>query len=535
MAAVAGGCAADGGKSAAENGVVGTIDICRAPIAVFARISCQQSGFTDINILAGELESLYADKIGKTISLADVYGIAADMTRQYRNDGFILTQVVVPPQTIEGGTVKLQVVEGYIDQVDVRGEGDHIDDAVLLARGYATLVRADTTALNVRQLERALLMINDIPGVRARSVLSPSQTTPGAADLLVIVQRDTFNGQVSLDNYGSRYLGPVQLGATAAFNGLLGWNERISAQLAYAPNDDFQDELSFIGLGYDMSLGTMGTMLNTSASFTNTEPGYNLKRFDVDGVSHFFSVGLSHPFVRSRNFNITGRALLDWRNVDTDNNIEPDRKDHIRAARVGGRLEFIDNLLGVGYNVLDLELAHGLNVLGSTDRRDTNVSRPGADWDFFKLESEFQRLQRVTSQVNILFAMKGQISDEALWSSEEFGVGGVSYGRAYDPSEIVGDDGIAGKIEVQWNQPAKLSVLDNYQLFGFYDAGVVWDKDATSIKLKREELTSAGFGVRADFTSATQAGAFIAWPLNRDIETQRDDDPRVYMNVSHKF
>ena len=75
----------------------------------------------------------------------------------------------------------------------------------------------------------------------------------------------------------------------------------------------------------------------------------------------------------------------------------------------------------------------------------------------------------------------------------------------------------------------------NYHLFSFYDAGVVWDKDSTTAKLKREELTSAGFGVRADFTADTQAGAFVAWPLNRDVATRGDDDPRFFMNISHKF
>jgi len=482
-----------------------------------------------------ELGKVFADKIGQNITLADVYGIAAELTRKYRNDGYILTQVVVPPQTIDGGTVKLVVVEGYINNVEVRGEGNYVNDAVSLADTYAGLVRAGSTALNVKQLERTLLMINDIPGVSARGILSPSETTPGAADLLIVVQRDIFEGQVSLDNYGSRFLGPVQFGASGVLQGLLGLNERFTGQTVYAPGDDFKDELSYFSLGYDMPIGDFGTALNVLGSYTNTEPGYTLERFDVDGDSRFVSVGLSHPFVRTRNFNVTGRTSFDWRNVDTDNNIEADRKDHIRALRVGGRVEFIDTLMNVAYNIFDVEFGHGLDILNSSSDSDTRVSRPGADWDFFKMEAEYQRLQRVTSKVNLMVGIKGQMSDEALWSSEEFGLGGVSYGRAYDPSEVTGDDGIAGKIELQWNQPVKVGVLENYQLFSFYDAGVVWDKDATTTKLKREELTSAGFGVRADFTSATQAGMFIAWPLNRDVATQRDDDPRVYMNVSHKF
>ena len=52
-----------------------------------------------------ELRALYADRLGQTITLADLYTIAGDMTRKYRNDGYILTQIVVPPQTIRSACV----------------------------------------------------------------------------------------------------------------------------------------------------------------------------------------------------------------------------------------------------------------------------------------------------------------------------------------------------------------------------------------------------------------------------------------------
>ena len=38
-----------------------------------------------------------------------------------------------------------------------------------------------------------------------------------------------------------------------------------------------------------------------------------------------------------------------------------------------------------------------------------------------------------------------------------------------------------------------------------------------------------------DFTEDTQAGFAVAFPLNRDVQTQGDDDPKVYFNLSHRF
>ena len=57
------------------------------------------------------------DLRGKNISLAAVYALAQEWTARYRGDGYILSQVIIPPQTIENGTLVLQAVEGFIDGV----------------------------------------------------------------------------------------------------------------------------------------------------------------------------------------------------------------------------------------------------------------------------------------------------------------------------------------------------------------------------------------------------------------------------------
>ena len=55
-----------------------------------------------------DLKPYYARYVGKEISLADVYAIAAALTNKYRNDGYVLSQVVVAAQTIDNGTVQLR-------------------------------------------------------------------------------------------------------------------------------------------------------------------------------------------------------------------------------------------------------------------------------------------------------------------------------------------------------------------------------------------------------------------------------------------
>ncbi len=477
----------------------------------------------------GDLQPVYADKLGQSISLAELYAISTALTNKYRNDGYILTQVIVPPQTIEGGRAKLKVVEGYVDQVFVDGTDDA--NAIKLIQAYAAQLQS-TTALNAKDLERHLLLISDLPGVQARSVLGPSPTKPGAAIMRVIVERDPYDALLALDNFGSRYLGPWQVTAGGSLNSYFGNNERISAQTVIAPDSG---ELAYIGLGYEQPIGTNGTMLELFTSHTSTEPGFDLDQFDVRGRSQFWSAKIEHPFIRSRSRNLYGHVMFDWRDVDSKNNLELTRRDRIRAARAGGRYEFLDTLMGVGINALSLEVAQGLDIFGASNEGDARLTRPAGDPNFTKISGEAQRLQRITSSVNLLVAARGQLASSALLSSEEFGVGGVGFGRGYDSSEIIGDSGVAGKVEAQWRKPYPTTIVDDYQLYSFFDIGRVWNDDATTSALKADTASSAGFGVRADLMEDTEAGLAVAFPLNRNIQTQDNDNPRFYFNINRRF
>ncbi len=483
-----------------------------------------------------ELASVYGDKIGTQISLAEVYTLAAQMTNKFRNDGYILTQVIVPPQTIEGGNVNLKVVEGYIDQVVVEGEGS--ENETKLVRDYASNIRTGG-ALNVRELERYLLLINDLPGVEARSILSPSKTKAGAADLRVLVTRDPFDALLSLDNYGSRFLGPLQATMAGSLNSFFGLNEKVTGQVVLAPQLGNGYELAYFMAAYEQPILDEGTTFEVLASFTDTDPGWTLREFDVSGQSQYLRLRVDHPFIRGRGQNLYGHVAFDLRNLQSRNDIEtPSRRDHIRALRIGGRYELLDNLFGVGINSADLEISQGLGILGASNTRDPRLTRLLGDPTFTKATLDLQRLQRLTSKLNVLLNASGQWAAQPLLSSEEFGIGGMHIGRAYDPSEIVGDDGLAGKVELQLNEPYKLPLdfVDDYQLYSFYDAGVVWNKDATTSAGKRNSITSVGLGMRTQlFKESTDAGVAVAFPLTKDVDVENSRHPEYYFNISRKF
>jgi hemolysin activation/secretion protein len=482
-----------------------------------------------------EIQSVYADKVGKKISLADVYSIAANLTAKYRNDGYILTQVIVPPQTISDGIVRLRAVEGKIDQIRVEGAGAVGSNADIINLYVGEL--KSKGALNNKNLEKALLLINDLPGVTARSVLSPSKTVVGASDLTIMVERAAVDGVVQVDNFGSRFLGMWEIIGGFNLNSMLGHNERISAQMAYAPsNQGLEPELLYGELSGEIPVGPYGTTLEANIGKAYTNPGNTLEEFDVVGKSYFNGLKINQPFIRTRELNLSSSLGLDRRSTETKSNIDTFKNDDLTSLRLGGHMDFVDTIFQAAVTNADVELSRGLSILGASEKGDADLSRAAGDPTYTKLTADLSRLERLSNEFSLMVSAKGQMSNAALLSAEEFGLGGANgIGRGYDPSELVGEDGLAGSLEVQWASPYSTSWMDDYTVYGFYDIGKVWNDDAITSNLDEQSLASTGVGVRANINADTRAGFMVAVPLTRDVAGEGDDDPRVYVNFSRNF
>lgn len=482
-----------------------------------------------------EIKYLYDKKIGTKISLADVYSIAANLTAKYRADGYILTQVVVPPQTIGDGTVRLRVVEGRLNDIRVDGTGALGSNADIINQYVAQL--KSKGVLKNANLEKTLLLINDLPGVTARSVLSPSKSVVGASDLTILVERKKIDGSVQVDNFGSRYLGMWEILGGFNLNSIFGQNERITAQMAYAPsNQGVEPELLYGSLSALLPVGAYGTTLEANIGKSYTNPGAGLEDFDVLGKSYSNGLKVNQPFIRTRELNLSSSLGLDRRSTETKSNVDTFKNDDITSLRLGGHVDYVDTLFSAAITNANIELSRGLSILGASKKGDSDLSRAAGNPEYTKITADISRLERLTNDFSLMVATKGQLSSSALLSAEEFGIGGANgIGRGYDPSELVGEDGVAGSVELRWASPYKVSWLDNYSVYGFYDIGKVWNDDATTSSQKEQSLASTGLGMRANINSATRAGFMVALPLTRDVAAEGDDDPRFYFNLSRDF
>lgn len=473
---------------------------------------------------------LYLDMVGRDISLAEVYSLAEKLTVKYRNDGYILSQVFVPPQTIDNGNITLKAVEGFVDRVIIQS-GDARDQEVLAP--YAAAIKA-SRPLHARVLEKNMLLINDLPGFSVRSILSPSPDVPGSSDLTLDISHKTYNLSLGADNRGSRYMGAFEAHTGLHLNNFLGLRESIHVQVLTAPGGSPQREMDFISLGLTKSLGNDGTTVTVGGSVASTTPGYQLRPLEVKGISRSYHAEVSHPFIRSRDENLFATMKLVYLDsARTDNLGLGKTEDRLRVVRFGSTWQFSDSHRGA--NTLTAEISKGLDILGTRPQRSANMTRANGNPEFFKVTAEASRVQGLTDHVDLYAGVTGQWSPSPLLASEEFGVGGAAYGSAYDGSDITGRSGLAARVELRGTNlfmtPAPL-----LQFYGFYDIGQVWDPDNATAADRIRSLASTGIGLRGLLTDALACSVELAQPLTRPIATENNSrDPRLFMAVSTQF
>jgi hemolysin activation/secretion protein len=465
-----------------------------------------------------ELKPLYASKIGTSVTLAGLRGITESITAYYRNKGYILTRAILPAgQRINNGIVTIRVVEGFVDEVVFEGAEEQ---NMSLLQSYAAHIK-NARPLNNTTLERYLLLIDDLTGATARGVLSPSPTTQGASRLTVAIQRKPVDANLTVDNRGSRFLGPIQTSGLVATNSALGLSERIQLRGITASNFD---ELRFVEGTYQQPVGSEGTTLRGVVSYAETRPGGSLEALDIEGESASLVFAARHPFLRSRRENLFGDVGLRYRDSKTDILSSELYDDNIRSLYIGGAYDVLDTWQGV--NRVDFEAVQGLDVAGANKTGDL-LSRSNADSNFTRFTGQYTRLQPLNQAFSVFLGVSGQYALDPLFASEEFAIGGPAYGSAYDPAEITGDHGIASRVEMRFSDALPEWYVDIYQLYGFYDVGKVWNRDTLVGENDQASLASTGVGLRFTLTDNLAGNAEIAVPMTRDVSAEGSDGDNV--------
>jgi hemolysin activation/secretion protein len=467
-----------------------------------------------------QIAPLYADLIGRQVTLQAIYDLAQKITTKYGNDGYVISRAIVPPQQLNpgGATVRIQVIEGYVDKVEWPRVLDKFRDFFSY---YTARITAERPA-NIHTIERYLLLAGDLPGLKFKNSLKPSAAQQGAATLIVEVTERPFDWGARVDNRGPPGQGPLEFLASVTINNLL----RVHDAFTFTYAGPFKtQELKYVYGQYSQVLTAEGLVFFVDASEGWGRPGTpELQLLDYHTKSTVVETGLTYPIIRTRerNLAVTGLWFVSHNEGDifNDPTMPPSTLDRLRGGRLKANADWADPFNGI--NQVNAIASKGLQGLGSTVNGQPLASRLNGRVDFSKLEATVTRVQPLPANFSYLLAAYGQLAGTALLNPELCSYGGRVFGRAFDPSNLVADECVEALGELRFDVPVTALTpkpMTQTQLYGFADWASLHNLAPDVGTPRNINAASAGGGLRLGWLNVLTADVSAA----KAVEGPRND------------
>lgn len=479
-------------------------------------------------IASDELLAPVQGKIGSEVNFADLQAIAAQITQIYRARGYVLAQVVIPPQDVSSGYVTMSVLEGRVGHVRLNvAAGTPIKESLLRARVEQIPVGAP---LQQQVLERTMLLLSDLPGITVTSAIEAG-SEPGTVDLTISVapaKRWTF--AVDLDNYGASTSGTWRLGALARLNSPFGIGDNLDLRILGAERLD----TAYGRVGYEAPINAYGTRVGVAVARLNYTLGKEYSSLDATGDATVVDFTVTHPLLRTRNQNLLARANFEYRDLSDNIGIvdDHDRRSMVEGS-VGLTYESRDAFFGGGFNSADIELLIGSLHFKDAANYAIDQSPLGRNTAGNEVRATFfaNRLNAVTEKVSLFVGFSGQWAGTTLDNSSRFLLGGPHAVRAYSPSEGLVDEGFVATAELRYAVNSKITA------FTFFDFGTGWYNANPRPDQGPNNITRSGAGIGAYLAlpyGFSWQGT-VAWRTTSPDTTGNDKLPTFYMQLSKTF
>ncbi len=528
-------------------------DIERAPCplasAEFQNITLtlRQADFANLRSISPDLlKPAYQRFIGQTIPLATVCEIRDAAATILRRNGY-LAAVQVPPQTIDSGIVRFDVLLAKVVDFQVRGNAGKAEH---LIAGYLNAIK-QADVFNIIDAERYLLLARDIPGYNVRLTLRPAGTVPGEVIGEVLVEYTPIEAETNFQNYGSHETGRIGGLAQIHFNGLFGAGDRTT--FGYFATADFKEQ-HVVQASEEVRIGREGLTLSGSFAHAWTRPSID-PTIDLRSKTWVGNLELRYPLLRSQSRNVLISGGLDAVDQRVRFATTPLTTDRIRVVYARLNYDSLDpaslSSRG-GYSAPEprwrfggsVEARQGIGFLGNSKDcgplqvRCANpavvpISRLEADTTAFVTRGTLFGEYRPVPLVTIAANVRAQYAPNPLLSYEEFSAGNFTTGRGYDPGVILGDSGVGITGELRYGSLLPRSNKDlAWQIYAFADAAWVWNKDLAAVALTNQRLVSAGGGVRLSFGDRATLDVGAAVPLQRAGLQAARSDVRLLANLT---
>jgi hemolysin activation/secretion protein len=472
------------------------------------------------------LHALVADAEGKQLTLQALGELAARITAHYRSRGYTLARAFVPAQTIRDGVASIEVMEARYGEV-ILNNRSRVRDGLL--RDAVSALQAGQV---VRQgpLEHGLLLASDIPGARVSATLKPGSAV-GSSDLVLDADATPpLSGSVTLDNDGGHYTGRSRLGGNLSYNNAHHNGDVLSVSALTSGKG-----LYYGRLAYDTLINGRGDSVGGSVSALRYLLGAELAGADAHGTARVGSLWGRHPFLRSREANLTGQLQYDrqsLRDAVGTSGIHTDRHlDNWNLSISGDRRD------GGGGSTMSLALTSGKVAFDNAIARASDAATANTGGRFSKWNLALARLQRLDAATSLYATVAGQWASTNLDASQKMSAGGPYGVRAYDAGTVTGDAGVSGSIELRRDLGAVAG--GRMQAQAFLDGARVKVNQQRWVGVTGENsvsLSGVGVGVNWSDGQHWQARASIARPIGSEPDQTRERaSVRAWLAISRMF
>lgn len=494
------------------------------PGAEFSVNTIQISGNTKFG--TETLHKLVADVEGKTLTLAKFGDVVERITDYYHGHGYPLARAIVPAQTIQGGVIRVVVIEARYGRVDLDNR-TRVRDS-LLQKTLSSLQPGQAVAQ--APLDHALLLLSDTPGVTPIATLRPGEAT-GTSDLLVKAEPTApVTANTTLDNDGNRYTGRARFSATVSFIDPLRDGDVLSLSGLTSGGG-----MDFGSLSYETLLNGLGTRLGGSFSALHYALGDGLNALDAHGTAQVGSIWVKQPFMRTRDANVYGQIQFDRKQLDdrigASNLVTNRHLDNLTASLSG---DWRDALLAGGVGSWDIGLTAGRLGFDDATAELADAATARTSGGFVKGNTTVAYLQSLPYRNALYLTLAGQWSNGNLDSAEKMVAGGPYTVRAYDIGALSGDTGVLGSFEFR-HELGKW--LGQWQAVAFVDSQhITVNKTPWQLGDNSATLEGAGVGVTWLGTGGWNAKIDVAAPFGSTPElVGHNNSARVWAECGKAF
>lgn len=486
---------------------------------------------------------------------ADVEKARLALERAYHQAGYPTVLVTVPEQTIEGGVVRLEVIESTLGQVEIVGNRYFMHRYILnrlpSLRPAALLYEPAVT----EELNR----INANPDLEVTPVLSVGEI-PGTVDLkLQVDDRLPLHGALEWNNRGTPNTPRHRLSATLQYSNLFDRDHIGTFQTTQTPED--WGEVAVYSVSYLIPLQRRGHLIAVYAARSDSKSvldgssvsivtgdiafagnstivggRYIFSLPEKEGARDQLSFGIDYKRLGQNQADFTGDPGAPPVLITPHLYYAP-----LSAAYTGSRFDerqattFSASLRGYvagmvpGGNKDDFagdarEPDDPNNLPTFFDNIPAN--RQGSSGTFAVLQAGIEHTRQLPERFVLTGKVDGQLATEPLISAEQYFAGGIDTVRGYLENEGLGDDALHGSIELLSSPLPEIfppSWKQNLRLAVYYDAAYLWVREAPAGQKDRFALAGFGLGMRLGLTDYIQARLDHAWAIRETRLTEKGD------------